>query len=40
MLTWQKLICDMSNFEDLPFYWGELTSEVWTVRGIVLTWQF
>ena len=29
----------MSNFEDLSFYWGELTSEVWNIRGVVLTWQ-
>ena len=27
------------QFEGLPFYWWELTSEVWSARGIVLTWQ-
>ena len=30
----------MSNFEDLSFNWWELTSGVWNVRGVVLTWQF
>ena len=40
MLTWQELVCDMSNFEDLSFYWRELISEVWIVRGVVSTWQF
>ena len=29
----------MNNFEDLSFCERELTSEVWNVRGIVLTWQ-
>ena len=33
------MVCDMSNFEDLSFYWCELTSAMWNVRGIVLTWQ-
>ena len=39
MLTWQEFVCDRSNVEDLSFYWWELTSEIWDVRGVILTWQ-
>ena len=33
------MVCDRSNFKDLSFYWWELTSEIWSVRGVILTWQ-
>jgi len=39
VLTWQELVCDRSNFEDLSFYCWEMTSGVWNVKGVVLTWQ-